>query len=87
SLADCLAFFNDGDEILLIDAGVELLADEVALRSLLEQKSTANQVCAICEDVVARNLTLQAQENNIDLIRDSEWVEHVLCYSHILSWK
>ncbi|MFT5768408.1 MAG: sulfur transfer complex TusBCD TusB component (DsrH family), partial [Lysobacterales bacterium] len=42
SLADCLAFFNDGDEILLIDAGVELLADEVALRSLLEQKSTAN---------------------------------------------
>ena len=87
SLEDCLAFFTEGDEILLIDAGVELLAGEVPLHSLINHKSSAYRILAIRADVLARNLTMQAQENNIDLIAEAEWVERVLRHRHVLSWK
>lgn len=87
SLAECLQVFTHEDEILLIDAGVELLASAGTLQSLIGHNSSVKRILAIREDVMTRGLDKQARESDIELIPESEWVEHVLHHRHVLSWK
>ena len=87
AVADCRAFLQPGDEVLLVDAGVHLLTDSDALFTRLENKDLTPRISALRSDILSRGLEAASRHGRISLLRDAQWVERVFSSSQVLSWK
>ena len=87
ALADCRAFLQPGDEVLLVDAGVHLLTDSDALFARLQNKDFTPRVSALRSDILSRGLEAATRHGRISLLSDAQWVERVFSSSQVLSWK
>jgi len=87
SVRDCLSFLSEGDEILLVDAGVHLLDDAQAFFGQLAMSEHRIQPRALAVDIQGRGLEAQAMSAGIDLLSDLQWIEQVCSHRQVLSWK
>ena len=87
TVLDCLTFFREGDEILLVDAGVHLLDDAQAFIEQLANSEQRVKLRALAVDIQCRGLEAQAMSAGIELLSDLQWVEQVCHHRQVLSWK
>ena len=84
---DCMSFLREGDEVLLVDAGVHLLDDARAFMEQLEKSACRTKPRALAVDIHGRGLEEQAKNSGLDLLSDLQWIEQVCCHAKVLSWK
>ena len=76
--------FAPGDCLLLLDRGVELLAEPRVLAELVERSAGRLQVLA--EDLAARGLGSMANDHQELLIDSPGWVRLIAAHLQVLSW-
>ncbi|NIM70137.1 MAG: hypothetical protein GTN86_05260 [Xanthomonadales bacterium] len=84
--ADCAALLVAGDEVLLVDAGVEMLGATGSLETLRHLVSD-HRVHALRADVVARGLAWHAEQHAVALLSDRDWVDRVRAHQRVISWR
>ncbi len=87
AVADCRAFLQPGDEVLLVDAGVHLLTDSDALFARLQNNGFTPRISALRSDILSRGLEAATRHGRIGLLSDAQWVERVRSNGQVLSWK
>ena len=87
TVRDCCAFLQPGDEVLLIDAAVQLLTDADALLARLKNQHGIRKISALRADVLSRGLKASIESSGISLLSDRQWVEQLCRCSQVLSWK
>jgi len=85
AVRDCAGQLGPGDQVLLADRGIGLLADAPQLRRLQAQCRTP--VCGLQVDAAAHGLQELAGILDVMLIGDRTWVEWVAEHPVVLSWK
>lgn len=85
ALSDCLALAQAGDQLLLVDRGVDLLLDgrEGALQGRVGDLGLA----ALEADVATIGLLEHARSRGLALWSDRQWADCVLAARHVMSWK
>ena len=81
---DCMAQFAPGDCLLLLDRGVELLADPQALAELLEH--SARRLHVLADDLAARGLSSLTRDRPDLLVDAPGWVRLIVAHRQVLSW-
>lgn len=82
---DCAEVCRRDDEVLLVDAGVGLLAQPRAMARLLEGLGP-DKLSALQADVSARGLEASAMALGVALLADSDWVVKVCSRARVMSW-
>ncbi|NND45599.1 MAG: hypothetical protein HKN58_09765 [Xanthomonadales bacterium] len=85
ALADCLALARAGDQLLLVDRGVDLLLDTSA--GALEGRVGERGLAALEADVASIGLLEHARGRGLALWSDRQWVDRVLAARHVMSWR
>jgi sulfur transfer complex TusBCD TusB component (DsrH family) len=75
---DCMAHRLDGETVILLDNGVMHLLGVEALPAA---------VVALATDVAAHGIGSQAVHTGVPLWDDAQWVAHLTCCAHVISWK
>lgn len=84
-MRDLVGQLGTGDQVLLVDRGVELVAHPRLLAGLGE--ACEQPLHALRIDLEARGLADLARAQGVVLAEDSDWVALVRCHRHALSWK
>lgn len=85
AVVDCLAFANEDESVLLVDRGVDILADSDAMSRFGNR--AAGSLLALRADVQAAGLAQLALAFEVGTVSDAQWVELVCGSGHVLSWK
>jgi sulfur relay protein TusB/DsrH len=81
AVRDCLSLLADGDCVVLVDRGVEMLARQDGLAAL-----AGILWFALAEDVAARGLAKSAESYPGRLLDTPGWLELIVRHPQVLSW-
>lgn len=85
ALDDCLAQFQAGDHLLLVDRGAAVLMIADHVEALKE--ACNDSVSATLADVEALGLKPLADQCGMAQVDDAGWVRLVMAAGQVLSWK